>query len=306
MKNQDSRANTWARRILDDLRVNRQSGTYPYLYVSDLHHGWMNGLVAHAFGLAITGRPGQTYTFTSTANDLTHFNNMYSKFMTMAGNSKPNVLNADLVPFSIVENADSWAYAPNYMTNKECGSVEALVIFMDVALDKAKQNSDWTWFDSLLDFILLDNLTALAESSIESISLETDLTLQANRIRVIFGEFMQDKSFYKEEKNQTLIDAVGEIPKEIDLRYGQAVITESGETAQLLATRALAFYSKPWESVTVTAWLEALRIELADTVGLTSSFHNLTNQEFFLFSRLRDFNRKRIRLITARQKEWKT
>ena len=112
MKTGDSRANTWARRILDDLRINRQSPTYPYLYKSDLHYGWLNALVAQAFGLAVTGRPGQAYAFASTQEDHDHFLNMVNQFFTMAGDSKPNVLNADLMPFSYVEAAEILGLCP--------------------------------------------------------------------------------------------------------------------------------------------------------------------------------------------------
>ncbi len=323
MKNQDSRANTWARRILDDLRLNRQSAEYNYLYKTDSFHVWMQAMVAHAFGLAINGRPGSTYTFTSTADDRGHFEGMINQFLTMSGDSKPNVLNADLLPFARVEDSDDWSMAPNYMMNKESGSQEALVLMANVALDWAYYNQSgwfqegwfqegwfssnpWFWFDALIDFYLLDNLTNVAEASIKSLALETDLTLAANLVRVIYGDFMRDKTFYKEAKDTALIAAAGEMPREIDLRYGNPIITESAAMAQLLASRALALWSKPAEKAVLEGWLELLRFELGDTVGVTSAFHGLSAEEFMCIGRLLDLDSKRVKLNLIRQIDWKT
>ena len=304
MKNQDSRANTWARRILDDLRVNRQSPTYQYLYKSDFHYGWMNALVAHAFGLALAGRPGSPYTFSWTENDHEHFHHMISRFFAMSGDSKPNVLNTDLLPFSLVEDADNWSQAPNYMMNREYGSTEALVLMMEAALDYAAHTGDWTWFDKLLNFILADNLTTMQASSVESISAGLDASLLANKIRVLFGDFMRDKAYYKEVENSNLIALRGEIPREIDLRYGNPVITEDSQTAQLLADRALTYFSKPWEMLEAIFWLEALTIKLGETVAVTSDFHSYDQDEFFCLSKLINLERKRVTLNLIRQKEW--
>ena len=42
----------------------RASGDYGgFLYKSDYHYAWMNALVAHAFGLAVTGRAGAAHNF---------------------------------------------------------------------------------------------------------------------------------------------------------------------------------------------------------------------------------------------------
>ena len=41
MKNGDTRAGNLARRILDDLRLNRRAPNYAYLYKTDRHYGWM-------------------------------------------------------------------------------------------------------------------------------------------------------------------------------------------------------------------------------------------------------------------------
>ena len=64
MHNADARALGLAQKILADLRLNRASGQYGgYLYKSDYHYAWMNALVAHAFGLAVTGRAGAAHNY---------------------------------------------------------------------------------------------------------------------------------------------------------------------------------------------------------------------------------------------------
>ena len=316
MKNEDSRANTWARRILDDLRVNRQSATYSYLYKSDLHYGWLNALVAHAFGLAVAGRSGSSFTFAFTQDDKDHFEAMLNQFFTMAGDSKPNVLNADLLPFSLVEAADNWASAPNYMMNKEYGSTEALVLMLNVALDSAIIWPDpgwleswfmgtWEWFDTLLNFLIFDNLTSLPASSIESITAALDTSRVANKVRVLFGNFMQDNNYYAEAENAVLIALQGENPTEIDLRYGNPVITESMTMATLLAERFLAYMVKPVEQIEVTTWLEGIRAIVGENLNPKSAFHGYNTDEFFLIGKTINLDKKRVSLKAIRQIEWK-
>ena len=127
MKTGDSRAGTWARRILDDLRLNRQSPDYPYLYKTDRHYGWLNALVAQAFGLSVTGRPGQAFVFPSTQADQDHFQAMIGQFQTMAGDGKPNVLNADGIPFTYSEAGDIVGLCPQLPGLGQMGSLEAVV-----------------------------------------------------------------------------------------------------------------------------------------------------------------------------------
>ena len=63
-----------AQKILADLWENRASGDYGgYLYKSDYHYAWMNALVAHAFGLAVSGRTGAAHTYPFTEDDETIF-----------------------------------------------------------------------------------------------------------------------------------------------------------------------------------------------------------------------------------------
>ncbi len=303
MKNQDARASTWARRILDDLRLNRQSPDYPYLYKSDFHHVWMQALVAHAFGMAATGRPGSSYTFATIPEDRTHFESMVAQFMAMAGNSKPNVLNADLIPFSNVENNDSWEYAPAYMTNKEAGSIEALVMMLDVAQDYAWLQNDWTWFDTLVAFVLNDRLATLEPHNIQGVTTNLQTAQVANIVRVIFGDFMTDKDYYREARNDTIIEQIGEMPQEIDLRYGNPVITEDAATAQDLADRTLDYSLRPKETATVQTWMEGARIRVGDIVPVTSDFHNLDHAHFLCTGRGISLDQKRVTLTAARYKD---
>ena len=300
MKTGDTRANTWARHILDDLRINRQSPTYPYLYKSDLHYGWLNALVAQAFGLAVTGRPGQAYAFASTREDHDHFLAMVNQFFAMAGDSKPNVLNADLIPFSYVEAVSSWDYAPNYIMNQQMGSLEALVLMLEVALAYAGLRGDWDWFNRLLAFILRDNLVVLNQAQIRTITAACDQAGAANLVRLRYADYDRDSSDYCEARDQAAIDNWGEQALDLDLRYGSPVILEDPAAAQLLATRMLQRLAAPQEAVEVETWLEGVRIELGDTAAVSSDFHGWDREEFTVLGRDLDLGHRRVRLKLTR------
>ncbi len=300
MKTGDSRAYTWARKILDDLRVNRQSPTYPYLYKSDLHHVWLNALVAQAFGLAVTGRPGQAYAFASTREDHDHFIAMVNQFFNMAGDSKPNVLNADLIPFSYVEAVSSWEYAPNYIMNQEMGSLEALVLMLEVALAYARLQGDWDWFNRLLAFILRDNLVVLNQAQIRTVTAACDQAGAANLVRLRYADYDRDSSNYCEARDQAAIDNWGEQALDLDLRYGSPVILEDPAAAHLLATRLLQRLARPQEAVEVETWLEGVRIELGDTAAVSSDFHGWDREEFTVLGRDLDLGQRRVRLKLSR------
>ena len=76
----------------------------------------------------------------------------------MSGDSKPNLLNADLIPFHDCEPHDIWDYAPNYMFMKEMGSMEGVVLMMHTAIDWALYDGSWEWFNTLLEFMILIGL----------------------------------------------------------------------------------------------------------------------------------------------------
>lgn len=300
MRNGDSRAGTWARRILDDLRLNRQSPTYQYLYKSDYHYAWLNALVAHAFGLAVTGRPGAAYTFSSTEADRTHFQNMVQKFFAMAGDEKPNVLNADLIPFAAVEDADIWDYAPHYIMQRQMGSMEGVVLMLHAAVDWGLFSGDWSWYETLVGFILADHRVGLGPHQIIRLSFSRSAAGVRNVIRLRFADFDRNPASYVEERDAAAVQACGESALDVDCRYGAPVIVEDPETARLIAKRLLKRLSLPWEMVHLTTWLEGVRLEVGDTVALTSDFHGFQGEEFTLFGKTVDLNRRRVELELAR------
>lgn len=300
MRNGDSRAGTWARRILDDLRVNRQSPEYQYLYKSDYHYAWLNALVAHAFGLAVTGRPGQAHDFAETQNDRSHFQNMVQKFFVMSGDSKPNVLNSDLIPFAFVENTDIWDYAPHYIMQRQMGSMEGVVLMLHAAVDWGLFSGDWSWYETLKGFILADHRVGLAPHQISRLSLSRSAAGVRNVIRLRFADFDRNPASYAEEREEAAVRAWGEQVLDVDCRYGAPVIVEDPETARLIARRLLTRLSLPWEMVHLTTWLEGVRLEVGDTVALTSDFHGFQGEEFILFGKTVDLNRRRVELELAR------
>ena len=161
MKTGDERAGTWARRILDDLRLYRRDQDYGG-YMSDRHYGWLNALVLQTFGLGVNGVPGQSYRFPAITEDKAHFDALISWIMARAGDEKPNVLNSDLIPFTFSEAGDMWSYAPNYLAMGQMGSLEAVVLMLGGALEHGKLQGDWDWFNRLLAFMVRDNLVVLA------------------------------------------------------------------------------------------------------------------------------------------------
>ncbi|MBW2135912.1 MAG: hypothetical protein JRG72_11940 [Deltaproteobacteria bacterium] len=128
-----------------------------------------------------------------------------------------------------------------------------------------------------------------------------DLTGLKNLVRVQYADYDRDNSKYAEAKDQTLIDELDEISTTIDLRYGQPVVTEDANLAATLAQRLLARLSAPRETAEVETWLEGARIELGDTVAISSDFHGLEQTEFECFGKAIDLGQRRTRLTLARQ-----
>ncbi|MBW1991866.1 MAG: hypothetical protein JRI59_07085, partial [Deltaproteobacteria bacterium] len=124
LRNGHPTAALWARRILDDLRLNRQSTEFGGGYKSDYHYAWLNALVAQAFGVAAYGLPGQYYRFPAIPEDQAHFEALLNWMFSHAGDDKPNLLNAELIPFVYLEEADLWDYAPHYVFTGRMGSLE--------------------------------------------------------------------------------------------------------------------------------------------------------------------------------------
>jgi hypothetical protein len=299
LRNGDDRAGTLARRLLDDLRENRGDQDFGG-YQSDYHYAWMNGLVLQAFGLAVNGVAGQAYTFPSISQDETHFAALLSWIFSHTGDGKPNVLNTDLIPFTISEAADVWDYVPHYLCLAQMGSLEGVVLMLGAALEYAKLQGDWTWFQRLLRFIILDNLVELAPGQIRSLTMSYDLEGIKNLVRLRYADYDQDNSQYAEARDDAAIEAWGEQAADLDCRYGEPVVLENPEVAQLLASRLLQRLVNPWELVEAETWLEGARIELGDAVALSSDFHGLDRDEFLVTGKDLDLGRRVTRLSLAR------
>ena len=299
MRNGDNRAGTIARNLLDDLRENRGDQDFGG-YQSDYHYAWLNGLVLQAFGLAVNGLTGRAYTFDFTSEDEAHFEALLAWVFSHSGDGKPNVLNADLIPFSYSESTDIWDYAPHYLALAQMGSLEGVVCMLGGALEYAKRQGDWVWFQRLLKFILVDNLVALAPEQLRSLTLSYDLEGVKNLVRLRYGDYDRYNSQYAEARDEAAIAARGEEAADLDCRYGRPVILENPEVAQLLATRLLKRLSQPWEVAIAETWLEGARIELGDTVAVSSDFHGLEKEEFAVTGKDLDLGQRTTRLTLCR------
>ena len=292
-------ADRWARRILDDLRENRLD---PELggYRSDYHYAWLNALVLQAFGLAVNGVRGQAYVFAATEADRDHFEAVTAWLFRRSGDSKPNLLNADLIPFSYHEAADVWDYTPHYLTLSQMGTLEGVVMMLAAALEYGQARGDWAWFERLLAFVLLDQLVVLGPSQIRSLTLAYDQAGVKNLVRVRYADYDQDPGKYIEVRDEAALAAGGEAAADLDCRYGAPVVVENPETARLLATRLLARLGAPYEIAEVETWLEGARLELGDTVALNSDFHGLAQAEFTLSGKEVDLGKPGVRLSLHR------
>jgi hypothetical protein len=288
-------AAAWARRLLDDLRENRLDPVFGG-YKSDYHYAWMNGLALRAFGVAARGAPGQAFVFPADPADREHFEALLAWVHGHAGDSKPNVLNADLIPFAYSEAADIWEYAPNYLARRQMGTLEAVVGMLGAALEAGRATGDWTWWQRLLDFILQDRLVDLAPAQLRTVTLSYEPTGPRNLVRVLYADYDHDNRRYAEARAAAAISAWGEAALELDCRYGSPVVLEDPAAAQLLADRLLARLAGPRELAEVETWLEGVRIELGDTVAVSSDFHGLARDEFTVSGKDLDLNGRVVRL----------
>ncbi|MEJ2671233.1 MAG: hypothetical protein P8168_03315 [Deltaproteobacteria bacterium] len=295
----DARAATWARRLLDDLRENRWDPDFGG-YKSGYHYAWLNALVLRAFGIAARGAAGQAYIFPAQPEDLEHFDTLMAWVFAHAGDEKPNILNADRIPFYYSEAADVWDNAPNYLAMGQMGTLEAVVAMAGAALEYAKGAGDWSWWQSLLDFILQDHLVRLNASQIRSLKQAYEQTGTKNLVRVLYANYDQDNTKYAEAREEAAIEAAGELALDLDCRYGSQVILEDPEVARLLAFRLLARLKEPRELSEVETWLEGARLELGDTVAVTSDFHGLDQDEFTVSGKDLDLAGRTVRLSLDR------
>ncbi len=279
LRNGHDLAATWARRLLDDLRENRLDPVFGG-YKSDYHYAWLNGLVLRAFGMAVEGAAGQAFVFPAGPDDRDHFDALMAWVFAHAGDEKPNVLNADLIPFAYSEAADVWEYVPNYLIMSQLGTLEAVAAMLGAALEYGKATGEWTWWQRLLDFVLADHLVGLSPAQIRSLTLAYEQTGPKNLVRVLYADYDQDNDKYAEAREAAAISAWGEAALDLDCRYGSPVVLEDPGVAQLLASRLLARLAAPRELAEVQTWLEGVRLELGDTVALSSDFHGLDQEEF--------------------------
>jgi hypothetical protein len=302
LRNGDARAGLWARRILDDLRLNRWDPAYGG-YKSDRHYAWLNGLALQVFGLAMNGAAGQAYPFAATAQDEAHFQTLWDWVMANAGDAKPNVLNADGIPFTYSEDADLWDHAPHYLAMRQMGTLEGVTAMLAAALEYAKAHGDWQWWDNLLGFMVQENFTALGQAQLRSLTAAYDHRGARNLVRVYYAGYDHDPTKYAEARDEAAVASWGEQALDLDCRYGAPVVLESPEMAALLAQRLLARLKSPQERLEAETWLEGARLELGDAVAVTSDFHGLEQAEFSLWGKEVDLARRRVRLSLARPLE---
>ncbi len=304
LRNGSQTAALWARRLLDDLRLNRQSSEFGGGYKSDYHYAWLNALVAQAFGVAAFGLAGQAYRFPGRPEDQAHFEALLAWMFAHAGDAKPNLLNADLLPFTYMEDADVWDYAPHYVFMRQMGSLEAVVHMAGAALCQGRATGDWSWFERLVRFVLKDNLVPLKTFQIRSLSTAHPLADGKNVVRLFFADYDRDNSKYCEVREEAAVGRWGEAAIDLDFRYGGPVILENPEVARLLAERLLKRLSSPWDTLQVETWLEGARVEVGDVLAVSSDFHGLEHEEFTVFGKTLDFRRRRVRLEAARPAPW--
>ncbi len=206
--------------------------------------------------MATRGAAGQAYVFPAGPDDRDHFDALMAWVFAHAGDEKPNVLNADLIPFAYSEAADIWEYVPNYLAMSQLGTLEAVVAMLGAALEYGKATGEWTWWQRLLDFVLADHLVGLSPAQLRSLTLTYEQAGLKNLVRVLYADYDQDNDKYAEAREAAAISAWGEAALDLDCRYGSGVVLEDPEVAQLLASRLLARLAAPRELAEVSTWLE--------------------------------------------------
>ena len=292
----------WARRLLDDLRDNRWDSEFGG-YTSDRHYAWLNALVLRLFGLALHGVPGQAYPFGTGEADRDHFATLVGWVLANRGDGKPNLLNTDLIPFSYFEDEDVWDYAPHYLALRQMGTLEGVVLMLGGALEYARAQGDWTWWQKLLDFVVRDNLVALAPSQLRALTTACGQESLKNVVRVRYADYDRDNLKFAESRDEAAAACFGEQAADLDCRYGGPVVLEDPTMARLLASRLLKRLSSPWEAAEAETWLEGVRVELGDTVAVSSPFHGLDRAEFAVFGKDLDLKGRRVRLGLMRPLE---
>ncbi len=220
LRNGDTRAATWARRLLDDLRENRWDPEFGG-YKSDYHYAWLNALALRAFGIAAQGVAGQAYVFPSGPEDREHFDALTAWVFAHVGDEKPNVLNADLIPFYLQRGRGCLGQRPELPGHGPdghpggggghggCGpgarqGHRRLVL---VAEPAGLYPGETTWW-------------ICRASQIRSLTLAYEQTGPKNLVRVLYANYDQDNTKYAEAREDAAISAWGEAALDLDCRYG--------------------------------------------------------------------------------------
>lgn len=162
-RSKDSAIATLLREILTDLRTNRYDSSYGGYKHDNLHWAYGNGYLTRLWGLVVNGPPpgavnppsGGWGSFTPTSEDISHFQALISDYwFGHAGDTSPNVLNSDLLPYTFAENYDSWSYAPHYIYVSGLGTTEGLVNVMGGALEWGRYSGNYSWYLRLAHFLL--------------------------------------------------------------------------------------------------------------------------------------------------------
>ena len=140
----------------------------------------------------------------------------------------------------------------------------------------------------------------LAPAQIRSLTLTYEQTGPKNLVRVLYADYDQDNRNYAEVREEAAISVWGEAALELDCRYGSPVVLEDPGVAQLLASRLLQRLAAPREMAEVETWLEGVRLELGDTVALSSDFHGLDREEFTVSGKDLDLGGRSVRLSLDR------
>lgn len=164
----DGRCNTWIRRLLDDFRVNRYDYSWGGYIHSGLHRAYSNGHIFRTWGLAVNGRPpgavnppASWYEFPITSTDTDFYELFGAWWFNNVGDTQPNVLNSDLMPYVIAEDADDWEFWPNYVFRSGMGSSESMINVALAALEWGRYNGgDYSWFLAFKDFWVAPELNA--------------------------------------------------------------------------------------------------------------------------------------------------
>jgi hypothetical protein len=125
-----------------------------------------------------------------------------------------------------------------------------------------------------------------------------------NVVRLFFADYDRDNSHYCEARDEAGLARWGEQAVDLDFRYGSPVILEDPELAQTLAERFLKRLATSWDSVKLETWLEGARVELGDTLAVSSDFHGLEQEEFTVFNKTLDLKRRRVEFEAARPAPW--